>query len=103
MNSNSDTGCAKLPTILVGLATIVGVAIAVLAWLMPFSPVGQSPLARQIETQPMPITPSPPTQPTKLLPTPPASSLCPDTVARSMVSTWGIGATNIDIGLWTNP
>src|SRR5215216_6605487 len=45
MGANNETGFAKTIAILAGIATIVGVVIAILNWLMPFSPVGSSPLA----------------------------------------------------------
>jgi len=45
MESTNGSGCAKTIAILASIATIIAVVIAVLAWLLPFSPVGTSPLA----------------------------------------------------------
>jgi len=45
MGATNETGFAKTIAILAGIATIVAVVIAILDWLMPFSPVGSSPLA----------------------------------------------------------
>ena len=44
MSSNNESGCVKTIGVLAGIATIIGVAIAILTWLMPFIPIGQSPL-----------------------------------------------------------
>jgi hypothetical protein len=45
MGSNNETGCVKVISIVAGIATIIGVIFAIVAWLMPFSPVGSSPIA----------------------------------------------------------
>ncbi len=45
MRSNNESGCAKIISILAGVATIIGGIIAILTWLMPFNPIGPSPLA----------------------------------------------------------
>jgi hypothetical protein len=45
MSSNNETGCVKIIGLIAGIATIIGVIIAVLNWLMPFNPIGVSPFA----------------------------------------------------------
>jgi len=44
MSSNNESGCVKTIGILAGIATIIGVVVAILAWAMPFNPIGSSPL-----------------------------------------------------------
>ena len=53
MSTNNNTDGSKLLTNLVAIATIGGVLIAVVAWLLPFSPVGSSPLADQESFRPV--------------------------------------------------
>lgn len=43
MNTNNGAGSGKTLAILGSVAAIVGLVIALFAWLMPFSPVGSSP------------------------------------------------------------
>lgn len=45
MDSINGTGCAKTIGILASIAAIIAAVIAILAWIMPFSPVGASPFA----------------------------------------------------------
>lgn len=51
MNSNNESGCVKTIGILAGIATIIGVVVAILAWTMPFSPIGSSPLVSPTKQQ----------------------------------------------------
>lgn len=45
MSLSNDSGCVKMIGVFAGIATIIGVIIAFLAWVIPFSPTGSSPLA----------------------------------------------------------
>jgi len=53
MGSNNETGCIKTISLLAGIATIIGVVIAMLTWVMPFNPIGSSPLASRPTEQPV--------------------------------------------------
>jgi len=56
MGSNNETGCVKVIGVVAGIATIIGVIFAIVAWLMPFSPIGSSPIAPALTN--IPFSPS---------------------------------------------
>lgn len=51
MESINDNGCARTLAILASIAAIISVIVAILAWLMPFNPVGTSPIVSRPDEQ----------------------------------------------------
>ena len=58
MTGHNETGCRKTFATLGTLAAIVGLLVALFAWLIPFSPVGPSPLIPEGIATNTPLSPS---------------------------------------------